>query len=156
MSDIPNPPAVPPLPAPPAPPAPPNAHLLRDLPTLPIVPQASGLVFGWCVTSASYDLEPKIVKAQFGDGYAQRRPAGINTQARMWNVDMKNIDTKTANDVLAFLEARNGVEVFNWTPPRTTTEQSVLAPSWNFSYGDMIDNGDRLYNISVKFEQAFV
>lgn len=130
---------------------------MSDITTgLPAVPQASGLIFDWCATAASYDLEPKVIKAQFGDGYAQRRPGGINTQARMWSVDMKNIDATTCNDVLTFLEARNGVEVFNWTPPRSTDVQSVIAPSWNVSYSEMIETGDRLYNIAMKFEQVFV
>jgi phage-related protein len=128
-----------------------------QLPAGPIaLPEASGLIFDWCVTAATYDLIPTVIKAQFGDGYAQRRPAGINTQACKWSVDMKNLDTKTANDVLAFLSARNGVEVFNWTPPRMTVEQSVIATEWNFTYGDMIENGDRLYNLTMKFEQVFV
>ena len=156
MSDIPTEPATQPVPIPP--PVSQPIELpdpLADLPQLPVVPQASGTIFEWCVTAATYDLEPKVIKAQFGDGYAQRRPAGINTQACMWSVDMKNIDTKTCNDVLAFLSARNGVEVFNWTPPRMTVEQSVIATSWNFSYGDMIETGDRLYNLTMKFEQVF-
>jgi phage-related protein len=151
MSDIPTEPSPPPVSQPVEPPDP-----LADLPQLPAVPQASGLLFDWCVTSASYDLEPKVIKAQFGDGYAQRRPAGINTKARMWSVDMKSIDTETCNDVLAFLEARNGVEVFNWTPPRSSVAQSVIAPSWNAAYGEMIESGERLYNITMKFEQVFV
>jgi phage-related protein len=125
-----------------------------------IAPQASGLVFGWCVTEASYDLEPKIIKAQFGDGYAQRRPAGINTQACMWNIRMKNTDAKTAGDVVAFLSARNGVEIFNWTPPRQIVDppvtQDVICPSWNLAYGQMIADGSLLYELSFKFEQVFL
>jgi phage-related protein len=129
---------------------------LGKLPHLPGSINASGAVFGWCVTSASYDLEPKVVKAQFGDGYAQRRPAGINTQARLWSIEMRNIDTPTASAVLTFLEARNGVDVFNWTPPRADTVESVICPSWNFAYGELISDGSRLFNVTMKFEQVFV
>jgi phage-related protein len=121
---------------------------------------ASGLVFKWCVTEASYALEPKIVKAQFGDGYAQRRPAGINTQACIWSIRMKNIDAVTAGDVVKFLSDRNGVEVFNWTPPRQIVEtpvtQDVICPSWNLTYGQMIADGSLLYELSFTFEQVFL
>lgn len=117
-------------------------------------PRASGLVFDWCVTEANFDLEPKIVVAQFGDGYAQRRPAGINTQHHMWNLSMKNTDGETANKVIAFLSARNGVEIFNWTPPRTTTPQNVLCPSWNLAYGDLLQDGTLLYSLSFKFQES--
>jgi len=123
-------------------------------------PKASGLVFKWCVTEASYELEPKIIKAQFGDGYAQRRPAGINTQACIWSLSMKNIDVTTAGDVVTFLSNRNGVEVFNWTPPRQIVDppvvQDVICPSWNFAYGQMIADGSLLYNLQFRFEQVFL
>jgi phage-related protein len=122
--------------------------------------QASGLVFKWCVSEASYELEPKIIKAQFGDGYAQRRPAGINTQACMWSIRMKNTDAKTAGEVITFLSDRNGVEIFNWTPPRQIVEepitQDVICPSWTLAYGQMIMNGSLLYDLTFKFEQVFL
>ncbi|MBC8638265.1 phage tail protein [Caballeronia sp. EK] len=132
-----------------------GARLFAD--TEPIlVPQASGLIFDWCVTTASYDLEPRIIKAQFGDGYAQRRPAGINTLACMWSITIRNATEKIAGEVVQFLSARNGVDVFNWTPPRQTVTQDVICPSWNLTYGDMLQNGDLLYNLSFKFEQVFL
>ncbi|MDR5790276.1 phage tail protein [Caballeronia sp. LP003] len=134
--------------------------LIRTDPQLIAPLNASGLVFKWCVTDASYDLEPKIIKAQFGDGYAQRRPAGINTQACIWSLSMKNIDAATAGDVVTFLSERNGVEVFNWTPPRQIVEtpvvQDVICPSWNLAYGQMIADGSLRYNLQFKFEQVFL
>jgi phage-related protein len=145
-----------PLPLPVSLPVQPPWESLRTMKWLPVPLVASGLIFDWCVTSASYDLEPSVIKAQFGDGYAQRRPAGINTQARMWTVDIKNVIAQTANDVLAFVKARNGVEVFSWTPPRSTEAENVICSSWNFAYGDMIEDGSLLYSITMKFEEAFV
>lgn len=118
--------------------------------------RASGLVFDWCVTEANFDLEPSVIKAQFGDGYAQRRPSGINNEIRKWNLSMKNIDAGTAHDVLAFLSAREGVEIFNWTPPRTSEPEDVICPSWSFAYGDLMEDGSLLYSITMKFEEAFV
>ncbi|SAK63620.1 phage minor tail protein [Caballeronia pedi] len=135
-------------------------HALLTSDRVLIEPQASGLAFKWCVTEASYELEPKIVKAQFGDGYAQRSPAGINTQACMWTISMKNNDAETAGAVVAFLSARNGVEIFNWTPPRQIVDppvvQDVICPSWSVRYGQLVSNGTLLYDVSFKFEQVFV
>jgi phage-related protein len=152
---------IPPVTGDPNPPTLPVSTTRLDLTTLldqlsrPSL-RASGLVFGWCVTDANFDLEPTIIKAQFGDGYAQRRAAGINTQTRKWNLSMKNIDAKTATAVLDFLSARNGVDIFNWTPPRTATPEDVICPSWNSAYGDLLDDGTRLFTITMKFEDAFV
>ncbi len=131
-------------------------RLLADTAPVLIAPQASGLTFDWCVSDASYDLEPRVIKAQFGDGYAQRRPAGINTQVCIWSISMKNTDAKTAGEVIQFLSARNGAEVFNWTPPRQSVTQDVICPSWSVNYGELLQNGELLYNLAFKFEQVYL
>ncbi|AUT62880.1 phage tail protein [Paraburkholderia terrae] len=117
-------------------------------------PRAAGAIFDWCVSDASYELEPRVILAQFGDGYAQRRAAGINTQDRVWSVSIRSATPDVAQDVLAFLEARNGVDAFSWTPPRGGSTQTVICPSWSFSYGDQIADGSRLMNVSMKFQQV--
>jgi phage-related protein len=119
-------------------------------------PRVAGAIFDWCVTSAGYDVEPTVLKAQFGDGYAQRRPAGINTQSRIWNVEMRNVLPEIAADVLAFLEARNGVDVFSWAPPRTSKPQDTICPSWSASYGELAAGGTRLIDLRMRFEQVHV
>jgi phage-related protein len=119
-------------------------------------PRATGLIFDWCVTTASAEVEPRVRVAQFGDGYAQRRPAGINTQGQMWSVQLNNITEAKAQAVLSFLSARHGVDVFNWTPPRTVTVLDVICPSWSWSYGDMLLDGSRMINVSAKFQQVHV
>lgn len=130
-----------------------DAQLYRELRA---AVRASGLIFDWCVTEASYDLEPRIVKAQFGDGYAQRRADGINTQAHKWNLAIKNATAQTASEVVNFFSARNGVEVFNWTPPRTAVPEDVICPSWALAYGDLLETGARLYTVSFKFEEVYI
>ncbi|MGF6877362.1 phage tail protein [Paraburkholderia sp. MM5477-R1] len=120
----------------------------------PPTDRAAGAVFYWCVTDASYDLEPRVMKAQFGDSYAQRRPDGINTQDRVWSVQMRNQAASVADAVIAFLEARNGVDVFNWTPPRTASAEDVICPKWSLAYGDQVADGSRLMNITMTFEQV--
>ncbi|CAB3758600.1 phage tail protein [Paraburkholderia humisilvae] len=119
-------------------------------------PKASGLIFDWCVSTAQADVEPRVRIAQFGDGYAQRRPAGINTQDQMWSVGLTNLTASKAEAVLAFLSARNGVDVFNWTPPRTATTLDVICPSWSWTYGDMLVDGERTMNVNAKFQQVHV
>ncbi|CAB3681904.1 hypothetical protein R8871_02558 [Paraburkholderia graminis C4D1M] len=119
-------------------------------------PKASGLIFDWCVTTASAEVEPRVRIAQFGDGYAQRRPAGINTQDQMWSVALNNITEAKAQAVLDFLSARNGVDVFYWTQPRTSTVLDVICPSWSWTYGDMLVDGERVLNVSAKFLQVHV
>ncbi|WP_395066200.1 phage tail protein [Paraburkholderia silvatlantica] len=118
--------------------------------------RASGAIFSWCVSSASADVEPRVRMAQFGDGYVQRRPAGINTQDQAWNVELRNLLQPKADAVLDFLSARNGVDVFNWTPPRTDLALDVICPSWSWSYGEMLLSGARTMNVNARFQQVHV
>jgi len=116
--------------------------------------KASGLIFDWCVTTASAEVEPRVRIAQYGDGYAQRRPAGINTQDQIWSVALNNLTEVTTQAVLDFLSARNGVDVFNWTPPRTDIPLDVICPSWSWTYGQMLVSGARTMNVTAKFQQV--
>jgi phage-related protein len=115
----------------------------------------AGAIFKWCATSASFQVTPRVVEAQYGDGYAQRRADGINTQAREWTVEMQETDPKTASDVLTFLQARNGVDVFNWTPPRSSQTLNVICPTWSSSYGTQVMDGSRQMNITMTFREVF-
>lgn len=122
---------------------------------LQAIPRAAGAIFTWCPTSASRDLTPRVLVAQFGDGYAQRRPDGINTQEEMWNLQFDNRTAAQAAAIDAFLKARNGVDVFVWTPPRNTTALNVICPEWSIAWGDMLNGGDRVLNVTAKFQQVY-
>lgn len=122
----------------------------------PAQPLALGALFDWCVTSASVDVEPRVIVAQFGDGYAQRRPNGINYTPQTWTVDMRNAKEADARAAFDFLNARGGVDVFNWYEPRTDIVLDVICPRYSLAYGDMIDTGERLFSLTATFEQAYL
>lgn len=117
-------------------------------------PRAVGAIFNWCATAASRELEPRVLVAQFGDGYAQRRPAGINTQDEIWSLTFSNRSAAVAAAIDDFLKARNGVDVFVWTPPRQSTALNVICPEWSIAYGDLANDGARVMNINAKFQQV--
>jgi phage-related protein len=119
-----------------------------------IKPLASGALFTWCPTVASRDLEPRVRAAQFGDGYAQRRPDGINTQDEIWTLDFSNRPASVATAIDDFLKARNGVDVFVWTPPRQTRALNVICPEWSLVYGDLLNDGTRVMGVSAKFQEV--
>jgi phage-related protein len=72
----------------------------------------------------------------------------------------ENIDAETTGAIIKFLSDRNGVEIFNWTPPgqivKTPVTQDVICPSWHLTYGQMIADGSLLYELSFTFEQVFL
>jgi phage-related protein len=121
-----------------------------------LTPLALGAIFDWCVTAAAVDMEPRVKVAQFGDGYAQRRADGLNYQPQTWNIEMRNAFESTARAAFDFLKARGGVDVFNWYQPRTDIVVNVICPRWSLAYGDLIDSGDRLFNLTATFEETYL
>ncbi|WP_233866583.1 phage tail protein [Paraburkholderia adhaesiva] len=118
-------------------------------------PRASGAIFGWCPTSANMTVEPRVIVVQFFDGYAQRRPAGLNTREQEWSLEFTDIRIPVAKAILAFLEARNGVDVFNWTPPRLDRTLDVICPTWGSSYGQRLVDFSLTMNVSATFHQVY-
>ncbi|MEM5403771.1 phage tail protein [Paraburkholderia unamae] len=118
-----------------------------------VAPHAVGAIFYWCPTAANASLEPRVIETQFGDGYTQRRPAGLNTQDQEWNLEFANRKKVDAEAILAFLSERNGVDIFNWTPPRTSKVLDVICPDWSWTYGETLADGTRAMTVSARFVQ---
>lgn len=66
---------------------------------------------------ASRPVKPKVLKAQFGDGYESRTGDGLNPISRTWNLQFNNRLKAEIEAIDAFLMARAGSESFDWTPP---------------------------------------
>lgn len=98
--------------------------------------------------SAALTTKPRIRTATFGDGYEQRLADGINNAPRSWALTFTQ-PTVEADAILAFFEARNGAESFDWTPPYGAPGKFV-ARDWSASL-----IGPVAKFISVTFEEVF-
>lgn len=89
-------------------------------------------VYIW-VESAStgLDEEPRVRRTQFGDGYMQRQADGLNSLLQSWQIRHTEIDNDAADEIVAFLRARNGVEAFEYTPLWETTARLYIATRWS-------------------------
>lgn len=74
--------------------------------------------------------EPRVLIAQFGDGYDQRIPDGINHQRRNWSLRWGPITPAAADYIENFLLARGAHQPFWWTPPRYLAPVKVRCPKW--------------------------
>ncbi len=66
--------------------------------------------------TATGQTSQRILAVQFGDGYRERRPDGINTEVRRWSVStppMGIADVLELEDALRAL----GTGAFAWAPP---------------------------------------
>jgi phage-related protein len=92
--------------------------------------------------------EPRVLTAQFGDGYAQRAADGLNNAPQVWDV-MFNVPPADVDIIEALFESKGGVTPFTWTPPGKS-QIKVICKKWErvyTSYG--------LQGISAQLQQDF-
>lgn len=94
--------------------------------------------------------KPRVRVTRFGDGYEQRVADGINTTPATWPLKFAMRDDTERNGILAFLEARNGVEAFDWTPPFGGSAIRAVCRTWEWT-----PEKANLNTITATFEQVF-
>lgn len=62
---------------------------------------------------------PRVLRAQFGDGYEQRLADGINNIAQTFTLRFNNRTDDNADDIMSFFEDKKGVTAFDYTYPDT-------------------------------------
>lgn len=78
-----------------------------------------------------FAVEPRVLVTRFGDGYSQRAADGLNTMRRRYeSLRWENVSQAEAAAMIAFFEARQGVEAFLWTPPDTGVQAKYRATRW--------------------------
>lgn len=98
--------------------------------------------------SSKSSAQPRVLLAQFGDGYEQRSGDGINTNPKSWPVTITR-DSATIMTIEALMDQWAGVTAFLWITPRNTVARFVCR-QYDTTYDD--------FNKSVftgTFEQVF-
>lgn len=108
-------------------------------------------VFTW-IPDRGFRTEnkPRVLSAKYGDGYEQRVADGINSLIRSWSLTFKSRTIIDSDAMVAFLEARGGVEAFDFTPPGTSTTYKVICSQWNVSYPATVGR-----DLTATFTQVF-
>lgn len=87
--------------------------------------------FTWCVSpNMTVNEEQRLRVAQFGDGYEQRAPDGINTKLRTFSVSLTR-KTNDIFDIINFLRDRGSLEEFIWTIPDEEEIVLVRCTRWS-------------------------
>lgn len=93
----------------------------------------------------------RVLRAQFGDGYEQTAPNGINTIVDEWSIRYENLTTSERNTLLAALDAVGSWDVLTWTPPGDS------AKKWKVTADGLTEtpvSGD-MYSIGFSLRQVF-
>lgn len=79
--------------------------------------------------NSSIQYSYRVLSAQFGDGYYQASPDGINTESRTWQVTYKNLPKSAFDTVLKFIRSLQGVTpVLARAPGESKPSQWRLVP----------------------------
>lgn len=98
---------------------------------------------------AQLTVKPRVLTSQFGDGYSQRVADGINARPESWALTFSARTNSERDTILAFLEARNGVESFDWTSPRGTVGKWICS-EWGYVPDNAATN-----TVTATFTQVF-
>lgn len=99
---------------------------------------------------SSVQVEPKIRRAAFGDGYIQRSGDGINSVRDVFTLMAKNVTPAQAETIQAFMRARRGYEAFFWTPTDESEPRKFICTKWD---NELSDFGAR--TVKLTFEEVF-
>lgn len=69
----------------------------------------------------SRQTSPRVRTQRFGDGYEQRLTEGINNLSDIFSLSFSNRTKEEADDIIAFFEAKAGVDSFDFTIPDTNS-----------------------------------
>jgi len=101
----------------------------------------------------SISLEPRIKVMQFGNGYQQRVPDGINTNLIDFDANFENRKEPEAISILHFLNQMNAQTSFVYNVPtiynKTNFNTRFRAPSWTVNY-----NSYNNYTIKIKLQEV--
>lgn len=92
--------------------------------------------------------EVKLFKAEFGDGYTQRAPNGINHIKETMKLTWQGVEYSDMVAIRDFLEARGGYEPFYYQPRNRSAPVAWTCESWSTT-----DKSP--WSITADFEQSF-
>jgi len=100
---------------------------------------------------SSKNTKFRTIMTQFGDGYSQRAPDGINSSVDEWSIVWASLDATDKNTIVSALEAVGGWDILTWTPNGEAVEKKFIVNE-GFSM-DILSGG--VFNIQTKLVQVF-
>jgi phage-related protein len=96
------------------------------------------------------NFAPRVLKAEFGDGYAQRAADGINNNPVSISATWTNLTTAEKNTILNFFVARKGYQAFLYQYVDETSPKAYVCEEWGYTHEDA--GG---YTVTATFVQVF-
>src|SRR5688572_3201304 len=94
----------------------------------------------------------RVLTAQFGDGYSQEAPDGINTLVDEWSIRYDNLNLTDRNTLWTALDAVGAWDYFTWTAPGDGSSKKWKVTKEGISEQPV--SGDT-YSIAFTLKQVF-
>lgn len=91
---------------------------------------------------------------QFGDGYAQRAPKGINNGLRRWTANFNDRSKTEADAIVAFFRLKAGATSFSWRPQGFDADVRVVVPSYSKPIQNRFKDGVFVYSLRAEFVEV--
>ncbi|WEU67276.1 tail protein [Xanthomonas phage JGB6] len=91
----------------------------------------------------------RVRTVQFGDGYSQAIPDGLNIKTQNWPLTFEG-GLAYVKPIRDFLDRHAGSKSFTWIPPGELSPLYFRASEWT-----MTSVGGGVYQITVEFKQVF-
>lgn len=97
----------------------------------------------------SFKPKIKVLEAEFGDGYSQPTPDGLNHIREVVELSWDGLTEWQMRDIIGFFVARKGSEAFYYTPAGFCEPLKWTCKEWSRS----LDDG--VWRIKATFVQSF-
>lgn len=94
--------------------------------------------------------ELNILRADFGDGYSQAAPRGLNHIRRTLSLRFDLLERAEKDAIVDFLTAQAGTKAFLYTLPGEASPTRYTCEDW-----EVTSLGASLFNVAAKFRQDF-
>ena len=93
------------------------------------------------------------MSAQFGDGYEQVAPKGINNKRETWNITWGGITAAEKTTIVAVLDTVGSWGILTWTPCDETVQRKFRLDKSGYKIQVQGNNG--IYSVSCTLRQVF-
>lgn len=95
--------------------------------------------------------EFRVLTAQFGNGYNQRTPDGVNNVIETWNIQSIPTSATDMATIVSFLSGKYGTTAFLWTPPGASSALKWICKNYSIQCSQIKDE----YVISANLERVY-
>lgn len=88
----------------------------------------------------------RSVFTDFGDGYSQRSPDGINNKIDSWTIKVPWLNSTQVTTMETFLDSVGFHDAFLWKPPNSPTQNKYIITNLSIES----ENSKIAYSLSIK------